>query len=297
MFDGRGPHVGDWLDADGVKFPAALKALADGNHAAGFQAGLWPPPFECETDSALYHNRPDWLLKVNGRPWKRGGNWSGFYTLDIDVPEVQDYLRRVFDRAPHERGFDLVKLDFLYGAAPFGAKTESRAGRMIRAMELLRRWCGGKLILGRGVPMMSAFGLVDNCRVSCDVGLDWDDAWYMRPLHRERASTRQAIGNSVFRRQLNGRARLSGPDVSFLRDENIKLSAEQKDRLARVNALLGGVMRISDDPAGYSPTAKAQYRSLLKLRQAENICAAIIMEALLYPEKRLQSWRQHNRHL
>lgn len=24
---------------------------------------------------------------------------------------------------------------------------------------------------------------------------------------------------------------------------------------------------------------------------------AIIMEALLYPEKRLQSWRQHNRHL
>ena len=38
-----------------------------------------------------------------------------------------------------------------------------------------------------------------------------------------------------------------------------------------MNALLGGVMLISDDPAGYSPAAKAQYRFLLKLRQAENI--------------------------
>ena len=269
--DGWEPHVGDWLDADGVKFPTGMKALADEIHAAGFQAGLWLAPFVCETDSALYRDHPDWLLKVNGRPWKCGGNWSGFYALDIDVPEVRDYLRRVFDRVLREWGFDLVKLDFLYGAAPFGTKTESRAGRMIRAMELLRRWCGGKLILGCGVPMMPAFGLVDYCRVGCDVGLDWDGAWYMRLLHRERVSTRQAIGNSVFRRQLNGRAWLSDPDVFFLRDENIKLSAEQKDRLARVNALLGGVMLISDDPAGYSPAARAQYRSLLRLRQAENI--------------------------
>ena len=41
-------------------------------------------------------------------------------------------------------GFDLVKLDFLYGAAPFGNIHESRAARMRRAMELLRSWCGQK---------------------------------------------------------------------------------------------------------------------------------------------------------
>ena len=41
-------------------------------------------------------------------------------------------------------------------------------------MELLRTWCGQKQILGCGVPVMPAFGLVDYCRVSCDVGLDWD---------------------------------------------------------------------------------------------------------------------------
>jgi len=269
--DGWEPNVGDWLEPDPVKFPTDMKKIVGEIHDSGFLAGLWLAPFVCETDSALYKEHPDWLMKVNGQPWKSGWNWSGFYSLDIDLPEVRDYLRKVFDRVLNEWGFDLVKLDFLYGAAPFGTRTESRAGRMIRAMELLRQWCGDKLILGCGVPVMPAFGIVDYCRVSCDVGLDWDDKWFMRLLHRERVSTRQAIGNTVFRRQLNGRAYLSDPDVFFLRKDNIKLTSEQKSKLARVNALLGGILLTSDDPSKYSPDAVKQYRDLLKLREAENI--------------------------
>lgn len=79
-------------------------------------------------------------------------------------------------------------------------------GRMLRAMELLRWLCGEKKILGFGVPVMPAFGLVDYCRVGCDVSLDWDDRPYMRLIHRERVSTRRSVGNTVFRRRLNGRA-------------------------------------------------------------------------------------------
>ncbi len=165
----------------------------------------------------------------------------------------------------------MVKLDFLYGAAPFGTKAESRGGRMIRAMELLRQWCGDKQILGCGVPVMPAFALVDYCRVSCDVCLDWNDRWYMRLFHRERVSTRQAIGNTVSRRQLNGRAYLSDPDVFFLREENIRLTPEQKEKLAQVNALLGGVLLTSDNPAKYSPAARQRYQELLELRRAENV--------------------------
>ncbi|MDE6579626.1 MAG: alpha-galactosidase, partial [Ruminiclostridium sp.] len=231
----------------------------------------WLAPFVCETDSEIYKNHPDWLLKVKGQPWKCGGNWSGFYALNIDNPAVQDYLRRVFDRVLNEWGFDLVKLDFLYGAAPFGTKTESRGGRMLRTMKLLRQWCGDKLILGCGVPVMPAFGLVDYCRISCDVGLDWDDKWFMRLFHRERVSTKQAIGNTIFRRQLNGRAYLSDPDVFFLREENIRLTAEEKTKLAKVNALFGGILLTSDDPSKYGRAAKEQYHELLELRKAENI--------------------------
>ncbi len=94
-------------------------------------------------------------------------------------------------------------------------------------MALLRSWCGDKLILGCGVPVMPAFGIVDYCRVGCDVGLDWDDVWYMRLFHRERVSTKQSIGNTIFRRQLNRRAYGSDPDVFFLREENCKLTAQQ----------------------------------------------------------------------
>ena len=132
-------------------------------------------------------------------------------------------------------------------------------------MELLRSWCGQKTILGCGVPVMPAFGLVDYCRVSCDVGLDWDDVWYMRLFHRERVSTKQAINNTVFRRQLNGRGYGSDPDVFFLREENCKLTAEQKRTLATVNALLGNVFLTSDMPSRYTDAQRAEYRRLRRV--------------------------------
>ena len=263
--DGWEPKVGDWLETDAQKFPHGLKGMVEEIHAAGFQAGLWLAPFVCEKDSALFRQHPDWLLKVDGAPWCCGCNWSSFYALDLDNPAVLDYLRRVFDRVLNDWGFDLVKLDFLYGAAPFGNARESRAARMYRAMELLRTWCGQKQILGCGVPVMPAFGLVDYCRVSCDVGLDWDDVWYMRLFHRERVSTKQAINNTLFRRQLNGRAYGSDPDVFFLREENCKLTAEQKRTLATVNALLGNVFLTSDMPSHYTDAQRAEYRRLRTL--------------------------------
>lgn len=269
--DGWEPAVGDWLVPDENKFPNGLKPLADKIHEAGFIAGLWLAPFVCREGSALMKEHPDWLLKVDGKPWSCGSNWGGFYSLDIDNPAVMNYLRKVFDRVLNEWGFDLVKLDFLYGAAPFGNENESRAGRMIRAMDFLREICGDKLILGCGVPVMPAFGRVDYCRVSCDVGLDWDDKPYMRLFHRERVSTKQAIENTLFRRQLNGRAYLSDPDVFFLRENNLRLSNNQKMLLAYVNALLGGVLLTSDNPSDYSDRQKEIYRSLLHLKTAENV--------------------------
>lgn len=269
--DGWEPFVGDWLVPDAKKFPDGMRAVADAIHAEDYRAGLWLAPFVAQEGSAVLREHPDWFLLHEGEKWSCGCNWGGFYALDIDRPEVIGYLEKVFSRVFDEWGFDLVKLDFLYGAAPFGTGEESRAGRMIRAMELLRALCRDKLILGCGVPVMPAFGLVDYCRVSCDVGLDWDDKAYMRLIHRERVSTRQALGNTVFRRQLNGRAYLSDPDVFFLREENVRLTDEQKELLGTVNSLLGGVLMHSDDMAGYGEEAKARYRALRRNAAAVNV--------------------------
>ena len=267
--DGWEPAVGDWLTPDASKFPRGLAPLASEIHEKGFRAGLWLAPFVCQKDSEILKKNPDWLLRVDGKPWFCGANWGGFYALDIDRKPVRDYLRQVFHQVLDEWGFDLVKLDFLYAAAPMGSEKESRAGRMIRAMDFLRELCGEKLILGCGVPLMPAFGRVDYCRIGCDVGLDWDGSWLMQQTHRERVSTRQSLENTVFRRELDGRAFGNDPDVFFLRSENLKLTPEQKLVLARTNALLGSVWLTSDDMGRYSPETAEQYRQLRLLREAE----------------------------
>lgn len=269
--DGWEPAVGDWLITDAKKFPHGLKPLADDIHAEGLMAGLWLAPFVCQKNSAIMREHPDWLLLHEGKPWYCGCNWGGFYALDIDNPGFVAYLEESFRRVFDDWGFDLVKLDFLYAAAPFGDEHESRAGRMTRAVELLRRICGDKLILGCGVPLMPAFGVFDYCRISCDVGLDWNNNIFVRAANRESVSTRRAIFNSVFRRQLSGRAFLNDPDVFFLREDNIKLSAEQKHKLATVNSLFGGLLLCSDNMGQYTPAAREAYARLLKTREARNI--------------------------
>ena len=269
--DGWEKHVGDWLECDPKKFPYGMKAEADNIHAMGYRAGIWLAPFVCSTSSDIYKFHRDWLLHIERKPWRLGINWGGFWSLDIDNPEVIEYLTRVFDRIFNEWGFDLVKLDFLFGAAPHGTDHETRAGRMIRAMELLRKLCGDRLMLACGVPLMPAFGLADYSRVSCDVSLDWDSTFIWRLTNRERMSTYHAIENTIFRRQLNNRAFVSDPDVFFLRTDNIKLVEQRKMLLATVNSLFGGMLLHSDNMAKYTDEARKKYKHMLHLRDAQDI--------------------------
>ena len=101
--------------------------------------------------------------------------------------------------------------------------------------------------------------------------LDWDNNLLMRHTNRERPSTRLSIANTVFRRELNGRAFLSDPDVFFLRENNLKLTEEQKLTVATVNALFGGVYFCSDNMGRYDLEKRALYRRLLETRGAEGI--------------------------
>ena len=265
--DGWETAVGDWLVPDEKKFPNGLKTSADAIHEAGFRAGLWLAPFVCQKGSKIMEEHPDWLLMHDGKPWSDGSNWGGFYSLDIDNPEVVAYVGKFLDRVLNEWGFDLVKLDFLYGAAPFGTETESRAARMCRAMNILRKACRGKQILGCGVPLWPAFGIVEYCRVGCDVGLDWNDTKLMQKAHRERVSTKQSIEDTIFRRELTGRAFMGDPDVFFLREANCNLTSEEKEKLYTVNALLGGMLLTSDALNTYTDAQKAQFQAVRRLME------------------------------
>ena len=267
--DGYQTYVGDWLNVQKDKFPDGLEPIVDQIHEYGMKAGLWLSPFVCEKKSRCFRKHPDWLVRdVNGEPFCGGSNWSTFYALDLSNEEVREYLREVFHQVLDVWGFDLVKLDFLYAVCMLPTEYKTRGQIMCEAMDFLREVIGDKLILGCGVPLGPAFGKVDYCRIGPDVGLNWDGAPKEKLLHRERVSTKNTIGNTIYRRQLNGRAFWNDPDVYLLRDDNIRLSAKQKEMLAQVNGLFGGLLFTSDDVGTYDEEKRALQQSLSALREA-----------------------------
>lgn len=274
--DGWQEHVGDWLCIDYNKFPDGMQPEAELISAAGMLPGIWLAPFVCEESSMVFIEHKDWLAKNDDGTYVRGGsNWSGFYALDLYNDEVRNYLREVFNTIVNQWGFRLLKLDFLYAVCIQPRPDKSRGQIMSDAMDFLRECAGDAFILGCGVPLASAFGKVDYCRIGCDVSLDWDDKPYMRLTHRERISTRTTIMDSVFRRQLNRRAFLSDPDVFVLREDNNSMTTSQKMALGEVNASAGSVLFTSDDVSVYGETEKRIFNGIMRMRNADIISAAL----------------------
>ena len=196
--DGWEKNVGDWTEADPEKFPHGMKEMASKIHDKGYRAGLWMAPFAAAFESELFRNHPEWMIRdENGKLFIGGGNWGGFAGLDIDIPECREYIEKSLRRAVEDWGFDLLKLDFLYMASTSGSDRETRAARMTRAMEIVRSCAGDKVVLACGVPLMPCFGLVEYCRIGCDVGPSWNGSFYRKYFHRERVSTKNALIDTI----------------------------------------------------------------------------------------------------
>lgn len=266
--DGYEPFVGDWLTEDALKFPHGLEPIIRKILDDGYQAGIWLAPFVAEKDSALCREHPDWLQYKDGQPVFAGSNWSGHYALDPYNPELRDYIRKSVERFK-AMGVTLFKLDFLYAACMTSRPDKTRGEIMAESMDFLRQVCGDCQILGCGVPLASAFGRVEYCRIGPDMSLDFDDKPFMRLLHNERPSTLHTQRNTLYRRQLDGRAFRNDPDVFLLRDENTSLSDLQKHTLAIVNALFGSVLFASDDFGQYDEKKSRLFAALCELQRAK----------------------------
>lgn len=253
--DGYEIFVGDWLDYNGKDFPNGMKTIADAVHREGYLAGIWLAPFNVQRGkSRILKEHPDWLIRnPDGKPQLGCVAWGGAYTLDIYNSEVREHLKKVFDTVLNDWGYDMVKLDFLYSQCRTPRDNKTRGTIMCEAMDFLRECVGDKIILGCGVPLGPAFGVVDACRISCDVDLSYGGKFYnSMSINNELPSAQNAINNSMFRRHLNGRAFLNDPDVFFLRDHNLTFTWEQKLLLAKINNLFGRVLFVSDDAGEYS---------------------------------------------
>lgn len=270
--DGWQKEVGDWLNVNN-NFPNGMGAVAKKIHAKGYKAGLWLAPFICEKKSDIFQNKKHWLLKdANGKPVKAGysSGWSGhFYALDFYNNEVQDYLIKVFFKILSKWNFDLVKLDFLYATCILPRPNKTRGQVMNDALQFIRHLVGDKLILGCGVPIGSSFGLMDYCRIGADIHLEWEHRLLKFLGNRERVSTILSLRTTLGRWQLNGRAFLNDPDVFLLRDENLKLTATQKNTILIINVLLGGLVFTSDFVGDYSDEKWTQFNHVFDYQNAE----------------------------
>lgn len=262
--DGFAP-VGDWLLPHPSRFPHGMKPLAEEIAARGLVPGLWLAPFVCEEGSKVYTEHADWLLRdASGAVVKTGCNWPGASALDVQNPQVRAYIANFLRVVTAEWGFKLLKLDFLFAACMVPHADKNRGELMADALELIRQSIApGTTTILCGVPMVSSFGRTEYCRVGCDVSLDWDDKLYMRPLHRERVSTKRSLANSRGRAHLDGRAFRCDPDVLLLR-RDVKLTPEQRTQLIEADEKLGGVLLTSDDMAAWDEDQRQTWRAAVK---------------------------------
>ena len=132
---------------------------------------------------------------------------------------------------------------------------------MSDAMEMIREWCGDKKVLGCGVPLASAAGRVEYCRIGADIGPAWDNRALAVFNLRERISTRNSLHSTISRRSFSRRAFLNDPDVYMLRKEKSKLNEDQKHSLFLLNMALGDLVFTSDDLNNYDPPTLRKYQS------------------------------------
>lgn len=253
--NGYQKHIGDWLNIKDT-FPNGMAHIARQIKNRGFKAGIWVAPFVCETKSDIFQHKKHWLIKdKKGKPLRTGynSNWDGwFYTLDFYQKEVQDYLLGIFKIVFEKWAYDLVNLDYLYAACIQPPPNKTRGQMMHDAIQFLRATIGNNHILASGVPIGSAFGKVDYCRVGNDIHSKWENSFLKFLGNRERVSTISSVRSALSRWQLNGKVFHNDPGLIILHDSNTKLSPNQQYTVLIINTLLGNTHITPDYIGNYS---------------------------------------------
>lgn len=166
--DGWQIKPGNWFPNE--KFAADWKSLPDRIRQAGCLPGMYLVPTAMHESNPLVKKHPEWLQRMpNGEFAVHFANWGGkTYFLEMDHPEVKEFMRTLFKRARDE-GWGYIKIDFTYGfstarAAYDRKKTSFESQRDLYA--LFREAAGPKMLLNAcvGEPARYALGLTEVTR-------------------------------------------------------------------------------------------------------------------------------------
>jgi len=182
--DGYQANMGDWLTV-GKSFNGGIKDVLLKIKAEGFEPGIWVAPFICDTNSTVYKNHKDWLVKdSSGNPLRSDkvgfGGWrlAPWYVLDGTNPAVQKHFEKLFATMRKEWGATYFKLDANYWGAIHGAtyykKGATRTEAYRDGMKAIVRGAGkGAYILGCNQPLWPSLGLITGARTSMDIDVNF----------------------------------------------------------------------------------------------------------------------------
>jgi alpha-galactosidase len=261
------------------KFPTDHDGIASAIAAAGRTPGIWIAPFLAAPESQVATAHPDWLARhaATGDPLLGmfNGGWGGaVWTLDTTNHAVLAHLESV-GRSLVDAGYRYLKLDFTYAPSLPGIYADpsmTPAQRVRAGMEAVRRGAGDEVfILGCGLPLGQAVGVVDGMRIGPDVAPWWElrgDQWRPPGYDGIEPATANAWRNTLSRSFQHRRLWLNDPDCLMLRQSETQLTPAEAERWAHAVGASGGMALVSDDLALLDDRARVLLDDVLRAGRA-----------------------------
>ena len=247
--DGYQAAIGDWLTLNADRF-ADMAAVAATIRREGRTPGIWTAPFGLAANSQTFAQHPDWVVRDEaGQPAFAWNHWpQSIYALDTTHPDAAAWLHDTF-RTLREWGYTFFKVDFLFAAAVPGRRHDpgaTRAQALRRGLAIIRDAIGDDaFLLGCGLPLGPAVGLVDGMRIGPDVAVTWES---LLAGDLSAPGVANALRNSIARAFTHRRLWAADPDCLLARPrgDSSQLSLYEARTLASVIALTGGMLLDSD---------------------------------------------------
>ena len=238
MDDGYQTAWGDWRPNE--KFPSGLKALCDEIKDMGLIPGVWIAPFLVDEGLPIIDEHPDWFMHdLEGNPIRYYQPlWNFRRALDMTHPGARQFVRDNL-HGLREAGFELFKVDFLFGASYEGLHydpSQTGISTLRSALRLVREAVGEDawLVLVQA-PWLAGAEVADFYRQSFDVVFEFfNEAWPFFEAEARGTVSRFFSHNLLFR---------SDPDHVLLREPT---TLEETRAVVTYCALTGGMWLLSD---------------------------------------------------
>ena len=164
----------------------------------------------------------------------------------------------------------IIRAEMLYAATLNSGihVGRTRAQAMTHAMKILRKYAGNIPVIACGVPLGSAFGIVEFCSVTPDLSQSWHGRTTLRCRKslRERESTEMAVKTAISRRHLDLRAFSSDMGSFTLRKYRGRMSAAEQITLFKASNIFSSLITGSDSLGAYNAESLDRFLSAVSSR-------------------------------